>query len=101
MSLPLPAFAAKPLSEISVKQFDLKFQQRRSIFYGLVGAGIGLSLFCNDVSAAKRQPPAPLMEKKDPNVSGVQAKVLASKKRKEEFKEEVARLREKGRETSR
>ncbi|GAU14550.1 hypothetical protein TSUD_96140 [Trifolium subterraneum] len=47
-------------------------------------------------AAARRPPPPPPKEKKDPNVSGVQAKVLASKKRKEALKEEVARLREKG-----
>ncbi|KAL5201770.1 hypothetical protein ABZP36_036124 [Zizania latifolia] len=50
-------------------------------------------------AASKRRapPPAPAAaEKKDPNVSGVQAKVLASKKRKEAMKEFVAKVREKG-----
>jgi hypothetical protein len=49
-------------------------------------------------AASKRRPspPAPTEEKKDPNVSGVQAKVLASKRRKEAMKEAVAKLREKG-----
>lgn len=47
-------------------------------------------------AAARRPPPPPPKEKKDPNISAVQAKVLASKKRKEALKEEVARLREKG-----
>nr|DAD43393.1 TPA_asm: hypothetical protein HUJ06_001623 [Nelumbo nucifera] len=47
-------------------------------------------------SAAKRPPPPPPQEKKDPNVSGVQAKVLASIKRKEAMKEAMAKLRGKG-----
>lgn len=47
-------------------------------------------------AAARRPPPPPPQEKKDPNLSGVQAKVLASKKRKEALKEAVAKLREKG-----
>ncbi|KAH7547616.1 hypothetical protein FEM48_Zijuj01G0328800 [Ziziphus jujuba var. spinosa] len=47
-------------------------------------------------AAARRPPPPPPEEKKDPNVSGVQAKVLASKKRKEAMKESIAKLREKG-----
>uniref|UniRef100_M8B1I2 Uncharacterized protein n=1 Tax=Aegilops tauschii TaxID=37682 RepID=M8B1I2_AEGTA len=41
-------------------------------------------------------PPSEEKEKKDPNLSGVQAKVLASRKRKEAMKEAVAKLREKG-----
>lgn len=47
-------------------------------------------------AAARRPPPSPPEEKKDPNVSGVQAKVLASKRRKEAMKESMAKLREKG-----
>ena len=45
-------------------------------------------------AASKRRPPppAPTEEKKDPNVSGVQAKVLASKRRKEAMKEAVAKM---------
>lgn len=61
---------------------------------------MGLSSSPDSVGAAKRRLPPPSTEKKDPNVSGVQARVLASKKRMEEFKQEVAKLREKGRETS-
>jgi hypothetical protein len=51
-------------------------------------------------AAGKRRPPPPpestTEEKKDPNVSGVQAKVLASRKRKEAMKEAVAKMRERG-----
>ncbi|GJM99251.1 hypothetical protein PR202_ga16337 [Eleusine coracana subsp. coracana] len=50
-------------------------------------------------AASKRRPPPPESstgEKKDPNISGVQAKVLASRKRKEAMKEAVAKMREKG-----
>lgn len=66
---------------------------------GLSGAAmLGLSLSDEQSArgAARRPPPPPPTEKKDPNVSGVQAKVLASKRRKEAMKEEVARLRERG-----
>ena len=62
-------------------------------------AGAMLSLNVGDQSAkaaARRAPPPPPEEKKDPNVSGVQAKVLASRKRKEAMKEETAKLRERG-----
>ncbi|KAI0511493.1 hypothetical protein KFK09_012123 [Dendrobium nobile] len=95
MSVPLPASVPKPISEFAVKKTFFQFQRRRLVFYGLIGAGMGLSASSDEASAAKRRPPPPT-EKKDLNVSGVQAKVLASKKRKEEFKEEIARLREKG-----
>lgn len=47
-------------------------------------------------AAARRPPPPSPEEKIDPNVSGVTAKVLASKKRKEAMKAEIAKLREKG-----
>lgn len=47
-------------------------------------------------AAARRPPPSPTEEKKDPNVSGVRAKVLASKRRKEAMKEAVSKLKEKG-----
>lgn len=73
----------------------------RAVSLGLAGAV--LSLFhVGDPSAnaaARRPPPPPVdenKEKKDPNVSGVLAKVLASKKRKEAMKQAVAKLREKG-----
>ncbi|KAJ4889603.1 Uncharacterized protein Rs2_29351 [Raphanus sativus] len=48
------------------------------------------------MAAARRPPPPPAVEKKDPNVSGVQAKVLASKKRKEAMKASMSKLRERG-----
>ncbi|PKU78673.1 uncharacterized protein LOC110111810 [Dendrobium catenatum] len=97
MSVPLPASVPKPISEFAVKKTCFQFQRRRLVFYGLIGAGMGLSASSDEASAAKRRPPPPPpTEKKDLNVSGVQAKVLASKKRKEEFKEEIARLRERG-----
>ncbi|KAK1591457.1 hypothetical protein Q3G72_008063 [Acer saccharum] len=74
---------------------------RRNVSLGLVGAVLGLSFDViggdrNAYAAARRPPPPPTGEKKDPNVSGVQAKVLASKKRKEAMKQAVAKLREKG-----
>lgn len=67
--------------------------------YGLIAAGFGSMSTPESASAAKRRPPpapTPQEEKRDPNVSGVQAKVLASKKRKEAMKETIAKLREKG-----
>lgn len=58
---------------------------------------MGLKASERSANAAARRPPAsPAEEKKDPNVSGVMAKVLASKKRKEAMKESMAKLREKG-----
>ncbi|PQQ03363.1 uncharacterized protein Pyn_01435 [Prunus yedoensis var. nudiflora] len=79
----------------------LVINSRRSLGLGLAGALISFNV--SDPSpianaAARRPPPPPAeeKEKKDPNVSGVLAKVLASKKRKESMKEFVAKLREKG-----
>ncbi|PQP96424.1 uncharacterized protein Pyn_29056 [Prunus yedoensis var. nudiflora] len=79
----------------------LVINSRRSLGLGLAGALISFNV--SDPSpianaAARRPPPPPAeeKEKKDPNVSGVLAKVLASKKRKESMKESVAKLREKG-----
>ncbi|KAJ1382458.1 hypothetical protein SESBI_44235 [Sesbania bispinosa] len=71
---------------------------RRRALVGLSGAVV-LGLGWGDeqsASGAGRPPPPPPREKKDPNVSGVQAKVLASKKRKEAMKEAMSKLREKG-----
>ncbi|KAA3477763.1 Ferrochelatase [Gossypium australe] len=62
-------------------------------------AGAMLSLNVGDqrqANAARRAAPPPPEEKKDPSVSGVQAKVLASKKRKEAMKQAMAKMREKG-----
>ncbi|KAK6116772.1 hypothetical protein DH2020_047640 [Rehmannia glutinosa] len=71
--------------------------QRRSIAFGLASVVVGLSVGGgNAKAAARRPPPPPPEEKKDPNVTGVTAKVLASKKRKEAMKESIAKLREKG-----
>lgn len=67
---------------------------------GLAGAVLSFVVGDRSANAAARRPPPPPVdekkEKKDPNVSGVLAKVLASKKRKEAMKEAVAKLREKG-----
>lgn len=63
---------------------------------GLLGAVLGLSSGNQSARAARRPPPPPPQEKQDPNLSGVQAKVLASKKRKEAMKETMAKLREQG-----
>ncbi|PAN13377.1 hypothetical protein PAHAL_2G332400 [Panicum hallii] len=76
-----------------------KCDTRRALVCGLIAAGAGAMLGPDIASAASKRrpsPPAPTEEKKDPNVSGVQAKVLASKRRKEAMKEAVAKLREKG-----
>ncbi|CAH8253083.1 unnamed protein product [Arabidopsis lyrata] len=72
---------------------------RRTILVGLGGAlwsWNALTAKEEAMAAARRPPPPPPKEKKDPTVSGVQAKVLASKKRKEEMKASIAKLREKG-----
>lgn len=68
---------------------------------GLAGALVGLNIGDRSANAAaRRPPPPPPQEKKDPNLSGVQAKVLASKKRKEAMKEFAAKQREKGKPTN-
>ncbi|KAF2325560.1 hypothetical protein GH714_030366 [Hevea brasiliensis] len=61
---------------------------------GLAGALVGLNIGDKSANAARRPPPPPPEEKKDPSLSGLQAKVLASKKRKEALKEFVAKQRE-------
>ncbi|PWZ13781.1 hypothetical protein Zm00014a_013020 [Zea mays] len=80
--------------------FGAKFDSRRALLCGLVAAAAAGTMLGADIAgaASKRRPPppGPAEEKKDPNVSGVQAKVLASRKRKEAMKEAVAKLREKG-----
>ncbi|XP_074292023.1 uncharacterized protein LOC141618857 [Silene latifolia] len=72
--------------------------RRNVIALGIGSVILGLNVGeKNDAwAAAKRPPPRPPGEKKDPNVNGVLAKVLASKKRKEAMKEEMARQRERG-----
>ncbi|CAN0857941.1 hypothetical protein LINGRAHAP2_LOCUS7001 [Linum grandiflorum] len=65
--------------------------------FALLGGFMGLKLVTPNVAeaAARRPPPPPTTaEKKDPNISGVQAKVLASKKRKEAMKQYVAKLKD-------
>ncbi|KAK4727130.1 hypothetical protein AABB24_039936 [Solanum stoloniferum] len=70
---------------------------RRSLALSLAGVAVALNAGNNNANAAaRRPPPPPPTEKKDPNVSGVLAKVLASKRRKEAMKESIAKLREKG-----
>ncbi|CAH2033530.1 unnamed protein product [Thlaspi arvense] len=72
---------------------------RRTIVVGLGGALWSWNALNGKeeaMAAARRPPPPPTAEKKDPNVSGVQAKVLASRKRKEAMKASMAKLREKG-----
>lgn len=72
---------------------------RRNVGLGIAGAVLGLLFNGGEqhaVAAGRRPPPPPPEEKKDPNVSGVQAKVLASKKRKEAMKQAVAKLRDRG-----
>ncbi|KAL1207997.1 hypothetical protein V5N11_022041 [Cardamine amara subsp. amara] len=72
---------------------------RRKIVVGLGGALWSWNALTGKeeaMAASRRPPPPPPKEKKDPTVTGVQAKVLASKKRKEEMKAAIAKLREKG-----
>ncbi|XP_047048039.1 uncharacterized protein LOC124653028 [Lolium rigidum] len=75
---------------------------RRAFLHGVLIAAAGAGTLLGHVDAApaasKRRapPPAEQKEKKDPNMSGVQAKVMASRKRKEAMKEATAKLREKG-----
>ncbi|GJX69438.1 hypothetical protein Tco_0305165 [Tanacetum coccineum] len=101
-SLITPTVAAVAVAPITppnekISAFHRHVLARRDVLLG--GAVVGLSII-NDRSAAdaaaRRPPPPPPTEKKDPNVSGVLAKVLASKKRKEAMKEAIAQLREKG-----
>ncbi|CAF1927529.1 hypothetical protein HID58_065551 [Brassica napus] len=72
---------------------------RRAIVVGLCGALWSWNALNGKeeaMAAARRPPPPPPKEKNDPTVSGVQAKVLASKKRKEAMKASMAKLRERG-----
>ncbi|KAJ1692312.1 hypothetical protein LUZ63_009010 [Rhynchospora breviuscula] len=70
---------------------------KREIMYGLSTMAIGSLVAPDSAKAAKRRPAPPSTEeKKDPNLSALQAKLLASKKRKEAMKDTVAKLRENG-----
>ncbi|XP_059655399.1 uncharacterized protein LOC132302526 [Cornus florida] len=99
-----PTFGFQRLSVLACHQGpdqalddDDTLVHRRVVMLGLVGATLGLTVGDRSaIAAARRPPPPPPGEKKDPNVSGVLAKVLASKKRKEAMKESMAKLREKG-----
>ncbi|KAJ3681404.1 hypothetical protein LUZ60_015893 [Juncus effusus] len=80
-----------------------QFCQRRALMYGLSTITIGSLLIPQNANAAKRRAPPPPKEtgeKKDPNMSGLSAKLLANKKRKEAMKETIAKLREKGKPVS-
>ncbi|CAN4104924.1 unnamed protein product [Withania somnifera] len=78
-------------------ELDANIVSRRSLALGLAGFAVALNADNKKANAAaRRPPPPPPTEKKDPNVSGVLAKVLASKRRKEAMKESMAKLREKG-----
>lgn len=62
----------------------------RAVTLGLAGAVLGLYVSDHGASAAARRPlPPPPEERWDPNLSGVQGKVLASKNWKEAMKEAV------------
>ncbi|CAN8292030.1 unnamed protein product [Cochlearia groenlandica] len=92
---PPPSRRQTPPIIIEVPQIN----RRKVVVVGICG---GLwswnALNCKEeaMAAARRPPPPPVKEKQDPNVSGVQAKVLASKKRKDAMKASMAKLREKG-----
>ncbi|KAL5781332.1 hypothetical protein ACOSP7_006361 [Xanthoceras sorbifolium] len=95
-SRPSIAFQRVSTSHQSCKQVSTT---RRNVSLGLVGAVLGLNVVGGDAKAyapRKRPPPPPARERKDPNMSDLQAKLLASKKRKEEMKQAAAKLREKG-----
>ncbi|KAL2470127.1 Uncharacterized protein Adt_38263 [Abeliophyllum distichum] len=71
--------------------------RRRGVLLWLAGAAVVMNGGDRDASgAARRPPPPPPQEKKDPSVSGLTAKILASKKRKEAMKESIAKIRENG-----
>ncbi|KAG9446964.1 hypothetical protein H6P81_013092 [Aristolochia fimbriata] len=97
-SLPCPLSARDFTGQKGSDRGDtVQLFNRRVLVGGLTAAAIGLSVGNQNANAAaRRPPPPPPTEKKDPSVSGVQAKVLASIKRKEAMKESMAKLREKG-----
>lgn len=101
-ALPAPNAAPKKNISSSVLPVGAKCDTRRAFLQGVMIAAAGAGTLLGAVDAApaasKRRapPPAEEKEKKDPNLSGVQAKVLASRKRKEAMKEAMAKMREKG-----
>ncbi|KAH6778335.1 ion channel protein [Perilla frutescens var. hirtella] len=89
------AIRAEPTTKKSEKQPPK--EHKRNVAIGLAGVVWGLSIGGGNAwGAARRPPPPPPTEKKDPNVTGLAAKILASKKRKEAMKESISKLREKG-----
>ncbi|XP_057546806.1 uncharacterized protein LOC130825544 [Amaranthus tricolor] len=68
--------------------------RRNIITIGIVGAVYGEKKAW--AGARRAAPPPTDQEKKDPNISAVQAKVLASRKRKEAMKQAMAKQRERG-----
>ncbi|KAJ9187240.1 hypothetical protein P3X46_002721 [Hevea brasiliensis] len=94
----LPSLGFHRDSKLAVS--DCNLIHRRTVSLGLAGALVGLNIGDRSANAARRPPPPPPEEKKDPSLSGLQAKVLASKKRKEALKEFVAKQREKGKQTN-
>lgn len=95
--LSIPAIPPISIQSKNPKSISLPITKRSVIIHGLFGVGLATSaLFDNAEASARRPPPPPPTEKKDPNMSAAQAKILASKKRKEAMKENVAKLREEG-----
>ncbi|CAO2821764.1 unnamed protein product [Amaranthus hypochondriacus] len=74
--------------------------RRNIITIGVVGTIFGINNGEKKAWAGARRAPQPEaardVEKKDPNMSAVQAKVLASRKRKEAMKQAMAKQRERG-----
>ncbi|KAL9237527.1 hypothetical protein vseg_012063 [Gypsophila vaccaria] len=89
-----------PIKERNVPCLDVHAPSRRNVIaMGISGAitlGLNMGDHKNAMAAARRPPPTAPSEKKDPNVNGVLAKVLASKKRKEAMKEAMAKQRVRG-----
>ncbi|KAK4343876.1 hypothetical protein RND71_036970 [Anisodus tanguticus] len=93
----LSSFRVLAFHQSSDNELDTNNVSRRSFALGLAGVAVTLNAGNKKANAAaRRPPPPPPTEKKDPNVNGVLAKVLASKRRKEAMKESMAKLREKG-----
>ncbi|KAK4253440.1 hypothetical protein QN277_010743 [Acacia crassicarpa] len=88
---------ASASNEASPQYHCISLPRRALIISGTMLLVLSLSEHSQNARAAARKPPpSPSEEKRDPNVSGVQAKVLASKKRKDAMKQAVSKLREKG-----